>query len=435
MIEFVEKFISENNLKGKVILTGLSGGVDSSVLCYILSKIKDIKTIAIHLNHNWRGADSKRDEEFARNSANSAGLEFYSETLPDTVKKTETCAREARYLFFENCKKKFNANAVFLAHNKNDSIETLIYRLIKGTGPSGLNSIPKIREFYYRPLLEFSREEIENFAQENNIRYITDKSNFDTKYKRNLIREKIIPLMEEINPCAINSISNFIKLNKMRQNIIDNVIFETKKRIFKNGKIKRSEFLKLNSEIQFEIINCYLKNILKTRDFKTITRIVNFILKNNSSKISINKNLFLKIYKDEIYLIGSQNKNTENIEKKLKEGKNEFLNYILEIKKIKTPSTFSDNKFISLDFKNNDYILRTRRQEDIICPFGSSGFQKLKTYLIKKKVPVELRNEIPLIAVNNEVLYVPDTGISEKIKVDKKDEKCYKITVKRKQDE
>ena len=104
-------------------------------------------------------------------------------------------------------KEKFEADAIFLAHNKNDNIETLIYRLIKGTGPKGLLSIPKNRDFYYRPLIEFDRCEIENFAKENNIDFVIDSSNSDNKYKRNLIRNEILPLMKKINPEVINSIS------------------------------------------------------------------------------------------------------------------------------------------------------------------------------------------------------------------------------------
>ncbi|MCD8024067.1 MAG: tRNA lysidine(34) synthetase TilS, partial [Candidatus Gastranaerophilales bacterium] len=210
MIDTVKNFIKENNLENANILIGLSGGVDSAVLFDILCKL-NLKLKVIHLNHNWRGENSKKDEEFVKKLALSKNIEFYSETLSPKIKKTETGAREARYDFFARCQKKFNADAVFLAHNKNDNVETLIYRLVKGTGPSGLNSIPKIRGFYYRPLLDFERTRIEDYAKKNNIKYVVDKSNFDTKYKRNLIREKIIPSMKEINKEVIKSISNFIE--------------------------------------------------------------------------------------------------------------------------------------------------------------------------------------------------------------------------------
>ena len=427
MINLVKNFIKENNLENKTILLGLSGGVDSAVLLHILSKIKNIKVVAIHLNHNWRGADSKKDEELARKIAKDKNIEFYSETLPKNVKKTETIARELRYKFFEDCAKKFKADAVFLAHNKNDNIETLIYRLIKGTGPSGLNSIPKKRDLFLRPLIEVERKEIEKYANENGLIFAVDKSNFDTKYKRNLIREKILPLMKEINPKTINSISNLINLNIMNQKIVDDVILKIQKQIIKNEKINREKFLNQTKEIQYEIINRYLKGILKTRDFKTIDKLVKFIQNNPQNKISIGKNLFLKIYNNEIYILNSKKEITEN-EIKLKE-KNKFLNYEISLEEVQTPDIFEENKFIKL-FEKENFVIRTRKEGDVFTPFGSKTPQKLKTYFIKKKIPSELRNKIPLIAANNEIFYIAGVSMSEKLRVDKNDKKCYKITIK-----
>lgn len=427
MINLVKNFIKENNLENKTILLGLSGGMDSAVLLHILSKIKNIKVVAIHLNHNWRGADSKKDEELARKIAKDKNIEFYSETLPKNVKKTETIARELRYKFFEDCAKKFKADAVFLAHNKNDNVETLIYRLIKGTGPSGLNSIPKKRDLFLRPLIEVERKEIEKYANENGLIFVVDKSNFDTKYKRNLIREKILPLMKEINPETINSISNLINLNIMNQKIVDDVILKIQKQIIKNEKINREKFLNQTKEIQYEIINRYLKGILKTRDFKTIDKLVKFIQNNPQNKISIGKNLFLKIYNNEIYILNSKKEITEN-EIKLKE-KNKFLNHEISLEEVQTPDIFEENKFIKL-FEKENFVIRTRKEGDVFTPFGSKTPQKLKTYFIKKKIPSELRNKIPLIAANNEIFYIAGVSMSEKLRVDKNDKKCYKITIK-----
>ena len=427
MINLVKNFIKENNLENKTVLLGLSGGVDSATLLDILSKIKNIKVIAVHLNHNWRGLDSKKDEELAKKIAKERNVEFYSETLSKDTKKTETAARELRYNFFENCLKKFSADAIFLAHNKNDNIETLIYRLIKGTGPSGLNSIPEKRDFFYRPLISIERKEIEKYAKENNLQFAIDKSNFDTKYKRNLIREKILPIMKEINPETVNSISNFINLNVMNQKIVDEAVSKIQKQIIKNEKINREKLLNQTKEIQYEIINRLLKGILKTRDFRTIDKIVKFIQNNPQNKISIGKNLFLKIYNNEIYIL-SQKEKPETKEIELK-NKNKFLNYEITLKEVKIPVNFKENQFIKLD-KTKNYTIRTRKEGDIFTPFGSKTPQKLKTYFIKKKIPSELRDKIPLITLNGEVLYILGVSMSEKLKVDKNDKKCYKITVK-----
>ncbi len=427
MINLVKNFIKENNLENKTILLGFSGGVDSATLLDILSKIENIKPVAIHLNHNWRGEDSKKDEELARRLAKEKNVEFYCETLSKNAKKTETVARELRYKFFENCAEKFMADAIFLAHNKNDNVETLIYRLIKGTGPSGLNSIPKRRNLFYRPLINTERCEIEKYASENNLEFAVDKSNFDTKYKRNLIRKKILPLMQEINPEVINSISNFIDLNTKSQKIIDDVILNVQKKIIQNAKINREKFLAQNVEIQYEIINRYLKGIIKNRDFKTIDKVVRFIKNKSVGKISIGLNLFLKIYNNEIYILNTKQK-PDFFQINLQE-KNKFLNYEINLEEVELPKVFEKNCFIKLD-KSKKYVIRTRKEGDIFTPFGSNSPQKLKTYFIKKKIPSELRDKIPLIAIKNEIMYIAGVSMSEKLKVDTNDKKCYKITVK-----
>ena len=394
MLNSVKKFIKENNLENKTILLGLSGGADSSVLFDILSKIKNINLIAIHFNHNWRGIESDNDEKFAYNLAKSKNIPFYSEKTDNNDKKTETMARELRYAFFEKCREKFRADAVFLAHNKNDNIETLIYRLIKGTGPRGLKSILKIRDCFYRPLLDFTRDEIIDYAKENNVQYITDNSNFDTKYKRNLIREEIIPLMKEINPEVINSISSFIKVNIMQQNLLDKIILETKKEIFEGDKILRDKFLSLDKELKFEIINS-------------------------------------KVYDNKIYMINSKIEKCDR-EVILKEGINHFLNYKFIIEKASVPKVFPDAKddiqYLNLDFQNR-YTIRTKKEGDKIQPFNSKTIQKLKTYFIKKKIPSELRNKIPLICLNDEVIFIPYLTVSEKNRVEKNQKNCYSLKI------
>lgn len=314
MIEATASFLEEFNIKNKTVLAALSGGVDSSVLFFILNKLKsrfNLEINAVHLNHNWRGEDSLGDEKFCKELASAAGCGFYTETLEDDVKKTEADAREARYSFFERALKKFNTDICFLAHNKNDNAETLIYRVIKGTGVSGLAAISKVRAPYYRPLLDFSREEIENFAHENNIAFRVDKSNEDTKYKRNFIRHKILPEIEKINENALNAITSLARLAGENNEMIEDYILLVSAKVFnKDDKnwyfdkpsIKRSTFLTLKEPLQREILSRYFKGLLKNRDYKTIVKIQNFIKNNENSTLSINWDAFLKVKNDTVFL-------------------------------------------------------------------------------------------------------------------------------------
>ena len=141
-----------------------SGGYDSMCLLDILCNL-GCDVVAVHLNHNWRGEESKKDEDNCRLFAKNRGIKFYTEMLPDCVEKTETAARDARYKFFKRCAKMFNSNVVFTAHNFDDNAETVLYRIIKGTGTVGLEGISEHRDIFYRPLLNVSRENIEKICK------------------------------------------------------------------------------------------------------------------------------------------------------------------------------------------------------------------------------------------------------------------------------
>jgi len=314
LLKKTAEFLSASKIENKTVLAAVSGGVDSSVMLHILTSLKkdfNLEIKVIHLNHNWRGEDSRKDADFVQNLARGAGLEFYTETLDDDIKKTELSARDERYAFFERALQKFNTDVCFLAHNKNDNAETLIYRVIKGTGPSGLASIPACRPPYYRPMLNFSRNQIETYAIEFGLKYRLDASNEDTNYKRNFIRKNILPAMEKINKNAVDSINSLINLSIERNDILEDYLQSVEKSIFEKGSesfstkrpaIKREAFLALKEPLQREIISRYFKGILKNRDYKNVLKIQKFIEENENSTLSINADTFLKVWKGSAFL-------------------------------------------------------------------------------------------------------------------------------------
>ena len=166
LIEIVADFIDEFGLIDKTIVVGFSGGFDSMCLLDILSKLKssgkypDMRIIAAHFNHNWRGKEALKEQEVCKLFAAGLGIEFVTKTASGDIKKTENDARLARYEFFEEVYEDYDADAVFTAHNRDDNAETVLYRVIKGTGIFGLKGISRKRNYFYRPLLRVSRSEI-----------------------------------------------------------------------------------------------------------------------------------------------------------------------------------------------------------------------------------------------------------------------------------
>ena len=430
IVESVKKYLKDYKVENKIICA-ISGGCDSVVMTHILSKL-GLEVVAIHLNHNWRGEESLRDENFSREFAKSLGIEFYSEKLSFDVKKTETDAREARYLFFKSCAKKFNSKYVFLAHNKNDNAETLLYRVIKGTGLKGLCSIPKHRDIFYRPLLDITREEIEAYAKENNLKYVNDSSNNSIKYKRNFIRKEILPLVKKINPDAICALNNLSQVANMQYEIVSNGLNKAKEDIFFNDKIILEKYLSLSEPLKCEIINDFIGSDLKYRDFKRIKSYVDFIEKNKTSvsKKSICKNLFLEISNGFIFKSHLQDKNMLEIQIS-QEGEYAFGDKTVVIKKLNYMPDFKNLKNVhcaNLDFKK-PITLRTRRNGDIFSPFGvKQGKMKLKDYLINKKIPRQNRENLLLLAQGKEILCILGVQISQKVAIDN-DANCYEIKI------
>lgn len=427
----VKDFLKKYNLTetNEPVLLGFSGGFDSLCLLDILHKL-GLEIVALHLNHNWRGAESYRDFEFCKNFCLTNNIKFYSETLDDTIPHTETAAREARYDFFNRAAKKFSSNIIFTAHNANDNAETILYRIIKGTGIEGLSAIAEKRGNFYRPLLNIQRADIENYCKTNNLIPIIDSSNNNTKYKRNFIRHKIMPLLEEINPNAIQSINTMSEIAKEETEIIDEYV----SKILQNTQNSTKKFLELPISIQNKIIYKLFRENNLDYDREKILQSVNFIKTNANLKsgktLSITTNLWL-FTSDKTFYFFSKNK-PNDIEVQInKIGDYNFSNGKFSIIKCEqSPTQYpKDCDCVAYIFANTiNYTLRYRKDGDYIYPLGAGGKQKLKKYFNSKKIPNHLKDTIPLLCSGQEVLWVIGYGISERLRVENKPSYMLKFT-------
>ncbi len=214
MIHKVAKFIEQKGLiaSGQKVLIALSGGADSVALLITLHKL-GYRCEAIHCNFHLRGEESNRDEDFVRTLCKKYQVPLFVINF-DTVSyahskgiSIEMAARELRYNAFEQHRAKIGADVIAVAHHRDDSAETLLLNLLRGTGIKGLHGIQPRNKNIVRPLLCVNRGEILEYLQWRGESYVTDSTNLETDFTRNKIRLEILPLMQQINPSAAESIA------------------------------------------------------------------------------------------------------------------------------------------------------------------------------------------------------------------------------------
>lgn len=440
MLDRVKDFIIEHNLINKTIIVGFSGGYDSMCLLDILYKIKqeaafyDINVIAAHFNHNWRGEESDKEQEVCRLFAASRGFEFFTKTAPKWIKKTENDARNARYDFFEEAAENYDTDVIFTAHNKDDNAETILYRVIKGTGIVGLKGIAQKRDIYYRPLLKNTRAEILKYCNNNNLSPNEDSSNLNTEYKRNLLRLTIIPQLEEINSSVKESLNTLAEVANNENSIIEEYLTIIKQNIIEDNRIITKKYKELSTPVKMRIIHEYIQHIVTEYDYKKIKEIYNFIElnmdKRNGSTISLATAKWLYVDETSIEMIPyhSQVLAKENEELSINtEGEYKFNNKTIIVRPYKKdeiiafPESTANFAYVDLSKIKFPFIVRNRRDGDMINPFGMNGTMKLKKYLNSKGVSRHTRDDLILFSKdNNDILWVVGVGLSNKIGVTSK---------------
>jgi len=268
-MNIVEKFLKTLQSyklikKRDFVIVGVSGGADSicllSLLCMLRKKWK-LQLQAVHINYKLRGEDADQDqslvEEYCRRI--KCDLSIFEYSKKPTTKITEENLRNFRYQQMEKLRKKFKANSIAVAHNKNDQAETMLMFLLRGSGLRGLSGIKYRQNKIIRPMLDIGKDEIYQYLHENKIKYREDASNLDPKYTRNKIRHELIPLLvKKYNPNLITT------LNVNRKIIADDysyIVQSAQKQFRRLAKCQNQQieidikkFLKLGSALQREII-------------------------------------------------------------------------------------------------------------------------------------------------------------------------------------
>lgn len=421
------------NKKQKLLLA-VSGGIDSVVLAHLL-KDSGFDFALAHCNFQLRGEDSNSDETFCRDLALKLNVVIYIQAFDTKAycqkhkTNVQLAARKLRYDWFNTLLGLHGYNYLLTAHHANDLTETVFINLLRGTGINGLKGIPEKNEKTIRPLLNFSREEIEGYATTNGIAYRTDQSNSEDKYERNFIRLHIIPLLKKLNPqledVFIKNTFHFYQEAGMVQDYLENRATEMITQIPEALFIQKK---KLRQEAHAESV---LHHLLKGYGFNA-TQEKNIL--ENVRKGALPGKVFnspshkLVIDRNDLVI------------KKINENLHHTINLtsLNELKKIpnlklRRLNTFSMPKQYELLICEDQLIFpltfRLKKNGDRFKPFGMKGFKLLSDFFKDEKLNAfEKENCKLLVNGNGDIIWVVGYRSDERYRVKKTDKNLIKLS-------
>ncbi|WP_176892005.1 MULTISPECIES: tRNA lysidine(34) synthetase TilS [Fusobacterium] len=437
------KEILEKNRKNKLIeendkiVVGFSGGPDSVFLVEMLVKLREninFDMVLVHINHLLRGENSDGDEIFSLDYGKKKGLQVFSRKInitelgKDMGLTLEEAGRKARYDLFKEIFEKTGANKIALAHNKDDQLETFMFRLIRGAGLEGLEGIVAKRDIYIRPISEIYKKDIVEYLNENNISYRIDETNLENEFTRNSIRLDLIPFIEKrYNPKFKDKL--YFLIEEIRE---ANRVLEMKfEQYMVNNKLSIKKLKQLDKYLLSKVLIQYLYSYGIEVSRKKIQLIEDILYKGGSKDISLNREFILK--KDYDFL--GIEKNTKKEDNCIKEvelevpGQITFGDYIIEA--VLSNEILYDKQNFYTSLKKGDKLkIRSRNDGDRMIPIGMISEKKVKDILINEKVPKEKRDTIPLVLHNEEIVWI--AGIKGNEKYKNSDYKsCVKLNIRR----
>lgn len=426
--------IAENNMLSflkKGVAIGLSGGADSILLLIILRKLKNefnFNLKALHVNHMIRGESADNDEKFSKAFSEALGIEFESikVDVPYFASQnkigTEEAARKIRYNYFADVlSKEENLGVIATAHNSTDNLETFIFNLMRGSGIHGLCSIAPVRDNIVRPLIYVSKEEILKLLSDGNIPFVTDETNFSVEYTRNYIRHEILPKLRHLTPhpedMANKAISNLRSDADYISSIADNFYSDN----VIDSKLDASKLSGLHPAIFSRVIRIMCKEYgALTPEKIHVDKIYELVCKGGDFSIDIPGNVsFFK--KGALCYIGEKEKAIQPhcFEYELTDEFNEIpaLNIAIAITSEKEKD-FSSNVYkFSIKAKLSSAIivgsLSVRNKRDGDAYFYGGMTRKLKKLFSDKKIPISVREKIPVIADKKGIVWVPGFGVRD----------------------
>ena len=421
-----------------IIVVGFSGGPDSVFLVEMLKKLQhffNFKIYLVHINHLLRGEDADSDENFSFEYAKKNNLEIFIKRIPvkeiakEVGKTLEEVGREERYKFFSEIYEKVGATKIATAHNKDDQIETFLFRLIRGTSLQGLEGIKIKNNNVIRPISEIYKKDILEYLNKNEIQYKIDKTNFENEFTRNSIRLDLIPFIEKRYNIKfkdkIFSLIEEIKENNQNNSLNLTDYTDSKNRII----LEKIKFL--SNLDKKNLFNLFLnkKNIEVNRN--KIDEINSLIKSNGTKKIDLDKSY--RVVKDYAHLYIEDKKeisifNNTKIQLKIP-SEQIFDNFKISVNIVENLDIPRKKNQYLLDALYNDIIeVRYRKDGDRIF-LDENHSKKVKEVFIEQKIPKDMRDRLPIFLYNNKIFWIYNVKKAYIPKINKNENKLIKVLI------
>lgn len=430
------------NLSSKV-LVGVSGGADSVALLSVLCELKaelGFEIVAIHINHNLRGEEALRDQHFVEELCRNKKIELIVKnievkSLAQKEKKTiEQVAREYRYLEFEKACQEFDCTEIAVAHNKDDQAETILMHLFRGAGLNGLCGMRYKTGHIIRPLLGVTRREIEEYNKKNKLNYVQDSTNLQNEYRRNCIRNLILPEIEKLYPTAKANICAVGERLRAIDGIIHSKLNLGLVTRVSNTEVKIDQMITHESleEQKLLVMEAFRQiNFGVDMEEKHINQVLALFGQQVGKRLNLPNGLIALKNRDSIDLIIDNGLDAfEPIQFSLK--KNNICVPLGSINVSVSDFTKNTSDALFVDAEKIPANAKWRKMQvgDKFEKF-SGGTKTLASYLTDKKVEANKKSKIVVLANGSEVLVVPGFEISKKVKVDENTQKVVRICLKK----
>ena len=435
---------------GDTLIVGLSGGADSSALLDILSRLQgyNLHLIATHLNHCLRGAESDADQEFCRLLAGQYAIPFevrrvdIQKMAADNRLNLEDAGRRARIAFFDEIRTKYSAAAVVLAHHADDQAETLLMRLLRGSGMTGLSGMAyRNTRGYVRPLLEITRAEIETYLHTCGLKWREDASNSDTIYLRNRIRHQLLPLLEEYNPdirSTLTATASIISGDETLLLELTDQAFAGSCRVAEGRVVCNIAQLRtLNPALRRRVLRLAIQQLTGTLEGVNLRHIDAIIDLTDSahpnSRLALPQRVaVVREYDTLMFSRLSDAASDADFELLISAPVCYQLpgggSITVKLDSSASATRTADSTCFDLAKTPLPWLIRPFRPGDRMTPFGMSGRKKVKDIFIDRKIPLSDRKRIPLLFCGEDLIWIAGVCASELSRIDVRSDVVVKVT-------